>query len=199
MLTNRSPRAVIAAFTLAVAVILSCTAPAAATVLTWTLHDVVFDDGGTAEGTFDFDADTTTFSNLNISVSGGDATFFPAFVYTPATTHLEDPLTATDLSIHANQVVIGDTRTLFIQFEQPLTNAGGTSVVQNPNGLGGDSEFRTLVTSPPFGQRGFILGGTVTAVPEPSSFAILAFAALIATLVLKRRAKGDKLGVRQGT
>ena len=32
--------------------------PAPATFLTWTLQDVVFADGGTATGSFDFDAET---------------------------------------------------------------------------------------------------------------------------------------------
>jgi hypothetical protein len=187
MLANRSTRVILAVFTLTAGVVLCCPTPAVAAVLTWTLHDVTFDDGGTAEGTFEYDADTNTFSDLNISVSGGDATFFPAFVYSTATSHLRPPLSANDLSIDANVVVIGEQRTLFMQFEQPLTNAGGISVVQNPDGLGGDSEFRTLVTSPPFGQRGFELGGTVSAVPEPSSFGIVAFGALTASLLLKRR------------
>jgi PEP-CTERM motif len=192
MLVNLSSRAVVAAATLAAGVMCFCPIPAVAAVLTWTLHNVAFDDGGTAEGTFNYDADTNTFSDFNISVSGGDATFFPAFVYSTATSHLRPPLSANDLSIDANAVVIGDERTLFMQFEQPLTNAGGISVVQNPDGLGGDSEFRTLVTSPPFGQRGFNFGGTVSAVPEPSAFTLVAFGAAAVGVLLHRKRKAER-------
>lgn len=32
--------------------------------LQWTVNDVVFDDGGTASGSFFYDADTNTYSNI---------------------------------------------------------------------------------------------------------------------------------------
>ena len=51
MLANRSTRIILVLFTLVAGVILSCPTPAVAAVLTWTLHDVTFDDGGTAQGT----------------------------------------------------------------------------------------------------------------------------------------------------
>ena len=51
--------------------ILIYAADATANIVTWTLNDVTFDDGGTAIGTFDFDADIGIVSAWNISVSGG--------------------------------------------------------------------------------------------------------------------------------
>lgn len=44
-----------------------------AAVLTWTLQDVVFTDGGSASGTFDFDTSTNTYSNISITTTGGTA------------------------------------------------------------------------------------------------------------------------------
>ncbi len=38
----------------------------------WTLIDIVFDDGGTATGSFVYDAETDTYSNIRISTTSGD-------------------------------------------------------------------------------------------------------------------------------
>jgi len=160
-----------------------------AAVLTWTFANVMFDDGGTLFGSFDFDADTDTFSNLNISTQGGDATFYPDFTYTDANSSI---LGTSDNEGLRLQVTFGasDTRSLGMDFPDTasLTNAGGTVDVLNIAGFGGDSEFRTLPSSPPFGQRSFLQGGTVHAIPEPSSaLFILALGLGVAAVIRWRR------------
>ena len=47
------------------------TQTAVAVVRTWTFANVTFEDGGTLTGSFDFDADTTSYSNIDISTEGG--------------------------------------------------------------------------------------------------------------------------------
>jgi hypothetical protein len=58
---------------------------ASAAPVTWTLNGVTFQDGATASGSFVYDATTNTYSNVNITTSGG--TILPgasyAFVCTP--------------------------------------------------------------------------------------------------------------------
>lgn len=44
---------------------------ASATLIKWHLQDVAFDDGGTASGSFIYDADTSTFSSINVMTSTG--------------------------------------------------------------------------------------------------------------------------------
>ena len=57
-------------------------APSAnAAFVTWTLLDVQFEDGGIAEGTFDYDADTNLLIAWSISVSGGDEEVLSPFTY----------------------------------------------------------------------------------------------------------------------
>ena len=54
--------------------------PLRAIPLTWTLHNVTFNDGGTASGTYVYDADTNTVSNINIVTTAGSA--MPGATYT---------------------------------------------------------------------------------------------------------------------
>lgn len=56
-------------------------ATADAAPLRWVLSGVTFADGGIATGSFFFDADTSTVSNWNVSVSGGNTGTFPPFTY----------------------------------------------------------------------------------------------------------------------
>lgn len=46
--------------------------PAQAIPVQWTLQNVVFDDGGTATGSFTFDEDTLTYSAVDIVTSGSN-------------------------------------------------------------------------------------------------------------------------------
>ena len=57
--------------------------PLSATPLTWTLQ-ATFADGGTASGVFTYDADTGTFSNWNVTATGGNTSVFFPFTFTPA-------------------------------------------------------------------------------------------------------------------
>jgi len=50
---------------------LSLGAPARAEPITWTLTDIVFDDGGTASGTFVYDEATQSPTDVNIQTSDG--------------------------------------------------------------------------------------------------------------------------------
>ena len=65
----------------ALAMVAAATAPASATVLEWTLSGT-YDDGSTVGGTFLFDTDTSTFSDINIGYNGGPN--YPATVFNVA-------------------------------------------------------------------------------------------------------------------
>lgn len=55
----------------------------------WTLDNVAFDDGGTASGSFVYDADTQTYSNIQVSTTSGtslgSATFAAPCTAAPCT------------------------------------------------------------------------------------------------------------------
>lgn len=52
-----------------------------ATPVNWKLNGVLFSDGGTANGTFVYDADTNQFSAINITTTTGSVLSGAAFTY----------------------------------------------------------------------------------------------------------------------
>ena len=89
----------------------------AASIL-WTLTDIVFDDGGTATGSFIYDADTNMFSSVSVTTSGGsiDPGNYSDVLFGDAT---NAGLVGQLLADYT-----GD-RLLQLIFQTPLTNAGG--------------------------------------------------------------------------
>lgn len=103
------------------------------TAVTWYLDGVQYDTGATASGSFDFDADTVAYSNINITTAGsphqgtttygvpnplslGSSTFFQAVAET-----LPD---MTGVPVMA------------LSFASPITNAGGTvNILPGPTNL----------------------------------------------------------------
>jgi len=133
---------------------------ASAVPLTWTLMPVpaFFDDGGSATGTFTFDAATTTYSDFNISVTGGNTLHFPPFTYSPTTSSLRSSSDQFALVLDSNG---SPGRNLFLAFgASPLTDAGGVIRVSTP--LGGN-EFNFVFPA----SRIFTAGTSVSAVPGP--------------------------------
>ena len=53
--------------------VLATAADAAASPILWTLKQVGFDDGGTASGSFVFDAETSVYSLIDVTTTAGSA------------------------------------------------------------------------------------------------------------------------------
>jgi hypothetical protein len=154
--------------------------PASATLVTWHLQNVRFDDGGTASGFFVYDTEKPPRSgfpdvlvDFDVQVSGGPTgTHFPSFEYTPASTFL--PTGTRDiLALHAPSAIPGVQfgRTLQLDFAQSLPDRGGRvslvladcDVCPSLELDEGTFAFARLVTS-----------GEVTAtIPEPTEALVL--------------------------
>src|SRR4051794_3948399 len=96
--------------------------PAAATAapLAWTLKNAIFVGGGSASGSFKNDATTNQFSNINISTTVTGAYTAQVFTFgTCCSSMLFDTLAS-------NAADLTGVHYLQIQFDNPLTNAGGT-------------------------------------------------------------------------
>lgn len=157
-------RSLIRAFML---VLLFC-APSIASAdgITWDLSGVTFDDGGTASGSFVYDALTNTYSSIDIITAGGSA--FGGATYTSLSGVFGSSSTGMLLGASGD---LTNTALLFLIFGADLTGSGGTVPL---TGVGegtcdnSDCSASTLLRS--------ITAGDVVATvstPEPSALSLL--------------------------
>ena len=140
-----------------------------ASPVTWTV-DAGFSDGGTLTGSFDYDADTSTYSSVVLITTGGDTTYFGG-TYNPS-------LLSNGGGLHTAASSCGagapEGCTLDLSYQEFLTNAGGT--VGFIIGIEANSFFD---------QERSISSGNLTAVPIPA--AVWLFGSALAGLGWMRR------------
>lgn len=178
------------------ATLLSGPTVAYASPVTWTLNGTfsALTGGGTAGGSFDYDADTASFSNIALTTSTNRT-------YTQI---LDGTLTA-ELKFLQSGVTTGQTIALLLQdiSRSMLTNAGGVLHVNTATNRSEFAEYRctpldTALDSCKDGfggsVRNWALGGVstltgvpVAAVPEPGGLALLGLAVCGGLMTLRRR------------
>lgn len=108
------------------AVILALPTIASADPVTWTLQNVTLSDGGTASGSFVYDADANAYSGLNVTTSLG--TLLPGTAYTGLTNAIFFGSTLLGAGPNVAGDFTGDTF-LELFFLNPLSDAGGMDSV----------------------------------------------------------------------
>ncbi len=165
---------------------------ASATPITWNLVDVTFGDGSLASGSFVFDADTTTYSSINIVTTAG--TFYPAETFTFLCTSPCNGVPAdNDNMLLLTQTSSSDlTATpafaIFPPLDQPLTNGGGDIPLTGSTAaaflaLCGDS---TCSFPDPNSFPNYVVSGELDA-PEPSAALLIGSAVLMFGVVVRFR------------
>jgi hypothetical protein len=171
------------------------TGNANANVVTWTFQNAFWEDGGTITGSFDYDADIDTYSNVSITTTDGNGTptiFGGAY---NGSAHLGSGNTTlvlySDTSTHPLDVA-GELR-LDLAFYGPapdyagFTNAGGTLTVDTIS-----AETICLVTPCGFGEKDdrAISSGTVIGAVVPVPPALWLFGSgLLGLIGIARRKK----------
>jgi len=147
--------------------------------LTWTLDNVVFEDGAVASGTFVYDAALNSVSEWNVSVSGGDVVTFPAVSYDSslADHHFEVGV-LTGLQIFFFEIGSPLQRQLALAATPGLSDAGGRVALE----VGAFSHSYECFNCVPYR---FVGSGTL--VPEPESPAARGSTAVLGLAALARR------------
>jgi hypothetical protein len=110
---------------------LACMSHAFAVPVMWTLSGATFNDGGTATGSFVYDADTNTLSNWSVSVAGGNTATFPPITYD--TTTASGSISGQGATTTGVNLAAGGNRQLRTPSVSPLSNAGGTVAIDISN------------------------------------------------------------------
>ena len=174
----------------AVTVALTVFAPMAAMAapVTWYLSGVTFSDGGTASGSFVFDAATSTYSSVNIVTSGGTvaSSTYVAVVPSPQS----DDSLIQGLTSAGNGA---GSPTIALFYANFLTDAGGTVGFFNPvsgEGQCGGPSCATFSGGTPL--RTVVSGQvtTVRPIPTMSEWAMILLGVALAggaVLMIQRR------------
>lgn len=130
-----------------------------AATVNWMLDNVLFDDGSTATGTFDYDAFSNTYSNVNIETDYYDTGGFVfGGIYRDTATHFTFSGTSGHLNLEGDSKNV-DISFLFLVFGAPLTDAGGMVFLSgDETQTHGFGNYRSIST-----------GSVVGAVPIPAA------------------------------
>jgi hypothetical protein len=145
--------------------LLLCSATANASPVTWTLGNVIFDDGGTAFGSYTYDATANTFSNISITTTGAGGVFPESIYYDACNVSSCHP------DLRGSQVVFEDVingddivRLFSLRFEGPMTNSGGNLELA----VGSDCNTSSCEVDFILRTRA-VVSGSVSAVPIPAA------------------------------
>ena len=98
-------------------------AVAKADPVTWYLVDANFSGGGSASGSFDYDADTNVYSNVAVTTSGGNT--FDGAEYSYGMLGSNYLPSATSVNFSPASQPVANEGALVMAFVSALTNAGG--------------------------------------------------------------------------
>lgn len=171
-------RRIISVAVASLAIIVSAGAASAAP-LTWTLQNFVFDDGGAAVGSFEFDAATGTFGAIAVTTTGGTVRNGASH-----TMNIGGSAGLFYASAGPEPFVPFVTQRFFFTLASPMTGAGGTIAVTD--GVeGACDQACTFVQGPRFiGPNATIT--TNPSVPEPTTLILLG-SSLVGVMVSRRR------------
>lgn len=144
-----------------------------ASTVNWSLNAITFNDGATATGTFDWDADSQTLSNWNISTTSGTLS---AFTYTPADSTAGAYYQVAGYEKEYLFMANGSTRQLRLTPVSALTDAGGMVDVNLNTWGGGSGSVECFNCSPyrPVVSGAFTTDATAPeGTPEPPSAGML--------------------------
>lgn len=149
--------------------------------LSWQFSNVAFDDGGTLVGSFVFDADTSTYSNVAVTSTQGSA--YAGVTYSPGSVVDIFGPHPTSLSFGGN-TPFGNfgSQLLSLRFFSPLTNAGGEVELVPGDSWEGTENYSLCAIFPTTGcefpdvlrrvASGSVITAPVTAVPAPFSLGL---------------------------
>lgn len=145
--------------------------------MTWTFHDAYFHDSGSLSGSFDFDADSNSFSNINLTTSSGRR--HDGGTYTSVVADLSTPFS---IAARSAGNYIG------VILSASMTNSGGSIGIMpviSTEGVIKRFFGKTLPWPKRFLVKGKLVADAVS-LPEPATLALFSVG-LLGIFSLRRR------------
>jgi len=168
---------------------------AQAAPLQWTLTDVTFDDGGTATGSFVYDADSNTYSNIALKTTAGTAGAAADFRTKCTTAHCGTFPSDLFFIASAEQSDLTNVPLLDIELPAPLSNTPGTVDLEfgmsflcsNAACTGVGDGLRIFTTGKLVGAPYIAPPAAPTSVPATSAWSLGLLAMLLAAAAMLQR------------
>jgi IPTL-CTERM motif len=202
LFSGRNMKTMILRFLLAAFAAAGLPASALAVPLLWTLNGVTLSDGGTASGSFVYDATANTNSAVNIKTTSGSSVTGSTYTFvcsSPCDGGLAfSPTYLVALTVSGSGNLTG-LPVLELRFNTSLTNAGGTVTLNTISFEDRCSDSNCIATTTPFRS---ITAGSITAgplapavsaqIPTLSTWALIVLALLVVGSVAfgRRRPSG---------
>ena len=158
----------------------------AGVVVTWTFQNATLNDGGTINGSYNYDATLNLITNWSVTTSGGDTVTFPALNYNPGDSTAG---VANDFQFNLTDAAAfccsnpNQPRILNVALAAPMTDAGGSI-----NLITGNSGTVECYNCNPFrSAAGGSVVGVEAVVPEPASGVLVFGAAALAAMIGRMR------------
>jgi len=156
-------------YTVCVSILAFFSFSAHATPVVWYLSGVTFNDGGTASGSFTYDADTTTYSAISISTSAGSTiTTGNSYDITQAGIGCGTPEVVCLLNSADGPDYLGDLGLTLAHVGTPLTNDGGTITLTFAREYTCETSTCSTVTSP----LRLLESGSITTNPAAPTYSV---------------------------
>ena len=140
----------------------------------WVLQDVLFDDGGTAFGSFVYDADTNTLSDIAVTTTDGSALAGSVYQFANFEAGILD---ADSVLLVAQENPTTGTPAFNMNLAEAMTNAGGTiAIAMAPPPLAFESTCLISNCSQFFSIDRVVVSGFITTIPVPGALWLLASA-----------------------
>ncbi len=163
-------------------------AAASASPVAWTLQGVTFTDGGTASGSFVYDATTNTYSSVNITTTAGSVVLTGATLQYVSTGFT--PASSGVLTAASNAANLTGTRAFALFFSPVLSNAGGSVSLTGQEASCADAACTNPAAPSRSVSAGSVSGLGSYPVPALSPRAMAATALLLAAAALFALRKG---------
>jgi hypothetical protein len=149
-------------------ILLMVVGAANAVPVTWTFNDFEFDDGGVATGSFVYDADTNTYSDISVTTTTGSTLdgVHHAYLWSEVVSDSDGMVFIGNGDHWDGEIFVYEEYLILIALSGDMTNSGGSLSLQSHSHETTCAGFCSIPPEPP---KRYLISGSISAVPIPAA------------------------------